>query len=318
MGIQFQMSQNEEKLIPMLSFELWRTLHETPTQYPLRLMTHERPAEEVSLLRRLLADYLPFAIVALIFISAWLLGIMIIIGLGLLLAFGGGFYGLVTVYAVSQAVTRHRARGYYELMLMTPPGVLGIQWAISAYALQRSELLVLMRGLMHRLYIGVFMLIGLVFIFSMVAMSQPLTKYAPNVFAESVAPELVSAFCLALVHYLDFTRSGLVGALFGMLIPTFTEGRRETVYIAIALYVLLQILFYMACWIIGFETLRNLLTLAGMPSNTLHNLVRLILMILIREIILFGLWRWLLWRLNVQPAESRAELVLQRPGNLKR
>jgi hypothetical protein len=162
------------------------------------------------------------------------------------------------------------------------------------------------------LYVVVFVLITLTFIFTMVTMSRPITKYAPNVFAETVAPELISAFCLALLHYLDFTRSGLVGALFGLLIPTFTAGRRETVYIAIALYVGLQILFYMACWVIGVETLRTVMTQAGVSSDAIHNLVRLGLMISIREISLFGLWRWLLWRLNVQPSESRAELIHQR------
>jgi hypothetical protein len=293
----------------MLSFELWRTLHETPTHHPLKRISHERPDEESSLVQKLLADYLPGAIVVLMFVSAWLLGIFFILGFGLLLAFGGGFYGLITVFAVSQAVARHRARGYYDLIMMTPPGVLGMQWAISAYALQRSDVLVMVRALMHRLYIAVFILLGLIFVFTALTMSRPLTRYSPNVFAETIAPELISFFCLVLLHYLDFTRSGLVGALFGLLIPTFTEGKRETVYIAIALYIALQILFYMTCWIIGFEALRTIMTMAGVSSDAIHNLVRLGLMVSIRELSLFGLWRWLLWRLNVLPSESRAELT---------
>jgi hypothetical protein len=296
----------------MLSFELWRTLHTTPAQTSLKLISRERPVEDVSLFQRLLTDYLPVGVIVLMVLSAWLLGMVIIIGIGLMLAFGGAFYGLMAVYSVSQAVSRHRARGHYDLMMITPPGVLGMQWAISAYALHRFEFLVMIRSVMHRLYVAVFVLIGLIFAFTMLTMSQPMTKYAPNVFAETIAPELISIFCLVILHYLDFTRSGLLGALFGMLIPTFTEGKRETVYIAIVLYLALQLLFYMTCWIVGFETLRNIMAMAGVSSDAIHNLVRLVLMISIREISLVVLWRWLLWRLNVTPSESRAELAQQR------
>lgn len=303
-----RMSEEVERLT-MLSFELWRTLHQTPAPYPLLYVTRERPFTHWSLVQQMVTDYLPVAVIVLMVLSVWLLGLVVIAAAALLVIFGGAFYGLLTVYTVSRAVSRHRTRGHHELIMMTPPGIFGIQWAISAYALQRSDTLVLLRGIMRRVYLAAFMVLGLIFCFTLMTANQPMTKYAPNIFMEYVLPAVLNGFCLVSVHYLDFTRSGLTGALFGLLIPTFIENRRQAVALAVTLYLAVQGMFYLACWIVGFEMLRQGLTLAGVPSEVMHNSLRLVIMLVIREISLFGLWRWLLWRLNVTPLESRQELV---------
>ncbi len=298
----------------MLSFQLWRTLHQESTSapYPLVALVRERPHKHWPLIQQIVTDYLPVAVVILMVLSVWLLGIVVIAAAALLVIFGGAFYGLLTVYTVSRAVSRHRTRGCYELIMMTPPGILGIQWAISVYALRRSDTLLLLRGVMHRVYLTVFVVFGMIFAFTLLSANQPVTKYAPNIFIQYVLPALANGFCLVSLHYLDFTRSGLTGALFGLLIPTFTENRRQAVALAVLLYLVVQGIFYLVCWILGAEALNQTLTLAGASSDVLHNAVRLVMMLVIREISLFGLWRWLLWRLNVTPLESREELVRRR------
>lgn len=307
----FRFLHDEVERLAMLSFELWRTLHQepTPTPYPLVSLVRERPYQHWPLIQQIVTDYLPVAVVVLMLLSVWLLGIAVIAAAVLLVIFGGAFYGLLTVYTVSRAVSRHRTRGCYELIMMTPPGILGIQWAISVYALQRSDTLLLLRGIMHRVYLTAFVVFGLIFGFTLLSANQSVTKYAPNIFMEYVLPALANGFCLVALHYLDFTRSGLMGALFGLLIPTFTENRRQAVALAVMLYLVVQGIFYLACWILGAEALGQALIQAGASSDVIHNMVRLVMMLVIREISLFGLWRWLLWRLNVTPLESRYELA---------
>lgn len=290
----------------MLTWQLWNALHSARPRHPLfRLERHARDKVGVSPWRKLFEDVLPLGLLVMMVVSAWMLALLVIAGFVLILIASGFLYGLIASYGISRNLAKHRARGRYDLISLTPGGVFQTNHAVSAYFLQRVDVLGYIREIMNRLYIGAGILLSLAMVLAFAFTNTLMTKYSTNVFQTYLFPSILSAMLIVGLHYLDFTRSALTGILIGMITPTYTGGSSESHLFAVIFYTALQLLVYGIAWVTGID-----LVLRGFDTSTalVVNLMPPLLAVIIREISLQGLWYLLLWRLNVSPAEARAEL----------
>jgi hypothetical protein len=289
----------------MFTWQLWNALHGARPRHPLfRLERHARD-KSVSPWRKLFEDVLPLGLLVMMVASAWMLALLVIAGFILILVVSGFLYGLIAAYGISRNLAKHRARGRYDLISLTPGGVFETNHAVSAYFLQRVDVLGYIREIMNRLYIGAAILLSLAMILAFGFTNTLMTKYSTNVFQTFLFPSILSGMLIVGLHYLDFTRSALTGILIGMITPTYTRGTSETHVFAVILYTALQLLVYGFAWATGID-----LVLRGFDTTSalIMNLTPLLLAVVVREISLQGLWYLLLWRLNVSPAEAQAEL----------
>jgi hypothetical protein len=293
----------------LFSWYLWQALHTEQPRHPIFRIDRREYTDPPRLLTKLLTDVLPFGVLALMVFSAWLLAIAFIAGLIFLLVFSGLIYGWIAAYGVSREVAKYRANGRYDLVALTPHGVFGATWAIGANFLQKTDSLGYLRWAMTRLYAVGICLLTLTLVFCAVFFNSQLTRYGDNSFQLYLLPGIANAFLWLGIHFLDFTRGGLLGTLIGWLAPTYTNNRREAHLLALALYLIFQIFTYIVFWLVGWEICGWMFAAAGITSPVVVNLVRLMLVVLIREGTLRGLWAMLLWRLNVSPAETQSEFA---------
>lgn len=286
----------------MFTQQLWMALHTEQPRHPIFQLNRRTYTETPPLLTRLLTDVLPFAVLALMVFSAWLLALVFIAGLVLLLLTSGFVYGLIAASGVSRQVAKYRANGRYELVSLSPGGVFGATWAIGTNFLQQTDMLGYLRWGMYRLYLGVFavLMFALVFYLAVSRTENSVSGY--------LLPGIFNGLLWLAIHYLDFTRAALAGTLLGWLAPTYARTRFESHLLALSLYLTLQIFSYMTLWIIGWQGLTIVFATAGIDSSVALNLCRLLLVFAIRELTLRGLWTLLLWRLNVNPVETHNQL----------
>lgn len=293
----------------LFTWHLWQALHTEQPRHPIFRLDRRDYTTPPRFLTKFVSDVLPFGVLALMVFSAWLLAIAFIAGLVFLLLFSGLIYGWIAANGVSREVAKYRANGRYDLVALTPYGVFGATWAIGANFLQKTDSLGYLRWAMSRIYVAFVCLLLLTLVFSAAFLSNPITRYADSPFQLYLLPGIANAFLWLGIHFLDFTRGGLAGTLIGWLAPTYTNNRREAHLLALALYLILQTFTYITFWVIGWEACGWMFAAAGITSSVLLNIVRLLLVILIREGMLRGLWAMLLWRLNVSSAETQHEFA---------
>jgi hypothetical protein len=285
----------------MFVWQLWMALHTEQPQHPIFKLERRTFSDPSPLVTRILTDVLPLVVLVLMVFSAWLLALLFIGVLLLLLISSGVVYGLIAALGVSRDMAKYRANGRYDLVAMTPDGVFGVVWAVGANFLQRADSLGYLRWAMYRLYIAAFCMLVFALVFSAAVLNGEPSRYDANPFLTYLLPGLANALIWLGIHALDFTRSALTGTLIGWLAPTYTTSRRETHLLALALYLMLQIFTYLLFWVVGGQMFALWFSGAG---AVLLNLLRLLLVVGIRELTLRGLWELLLWRLNISAAET--------------
>lgn len=291
-------------MIP-LTLRLWIALHTPPANYPAARLHRIRHVKAPRFWRRLFADVLPVGMLVLMVASAWLLALLLLALLVLTLMGSGVVYGGVAAVSLSRALARQRTSGRYDLVTLTPGGAMGLHRALTAHILQQNDLLSILRGVMQRVYLGGGILLTVIFIFSAAFLNYQMSRYAENAFQVHVLPGVVGLYALLGAHGLDFARSVLVGILIGLLTPTLIPGRgvnrSETQLYAAALYAGLQVV-----TVIGYLLLE--MGIGVLFPEPARHVIRLLLVLLVQQASVYGLWRLLLHRLNVGPAEAAAEL----------
>src|SRR5262249_53321969 len=116
---------------------------------------------------------------------------------------------------------------------------------------------------------------------------------------------LVHVATLICLIYIDHIQSIVLGSLIGMLIPSFAQRRIDAQLSTFGVYLLLQMLSYLAAWLIGLVILPAIYDEAanGLAQICLA-ISQIVVFYSIREAIITILWHRLVERLNLTPTEE--------------
>jgi hypothetical protein len=275
----------------MLSWTLWRALNRAPRHLPLyrrAYLQQQMPEASFSLrfpmsglLRTLLLVIIP---VCIILLGAPVLAILYTLSLSLtplLLPLANTLYGLAHATSTSGHIARERDRQTYDVLCTVPGGSLGMHWSycagwLQAHVLYRYPLLVL-------LGIGLFAsLFGLP---------------ARLLFDENSVPLAVTVargLGLGIFFVLDYAQTLVIASLTALLVPASAENESSARLLGASLFLVLQAAVYLPIIFLNNVALPNALALLGMDATTIAVLVPLLsaaFFVVLREIMIFGLWQ---------------------------
>lgn len=219
----------------------------------------------------------------------------------LFIVFGGTVYGAIWAMNISSAITRERETGAHALLCATPYGVIGTHWAICAGYLHRGHALQRTRSEWTRV-IRVLLIIVLLGGISVLVVPSPSSQ------RESIII-IVGLILLIFTTYIDYVQSVIFSGITGMLTASFVHQRTDARFFSMSLFCLLQIFSYLLVWVGGFVLLPALyhkLMLTGWYAEVSLLFLRVALFYGIRELMITGIWRILIQRLDTDDAEFAA------------
>lgn len=286
----------------MISRRIWNAIKRPPRVHPLFRYV---AADSVLSPGRSISSTAVFFIVLLLTVAALIsrefssaLSLIIFLTIPLLVAnfvFTGPIYGLRWAMRSGQAVATLRRLGSYDLLCLTPPGALNINWLTCTAVLHRHIGTTLLQS--QSLWPGrMFLVLPLVIFLSIQA----------NVVGQPGLNTLVMSLYLLLTvvwFYLEDIQSMALGGLLGMLIPTYTSIVLEVNLLTIMVYLLVQLPIYLLVVVLLHTILPAIYTVAGF-EGWLADISRpaLVLTMLfgLREGILWLLWHHLAQRLHIE------------------
>jgi len=300
----------------MNSLRLWHALNHPPTMHPLFWLTVERSVHSnrlpsrFSWVDRLSIAYLLVFGASILLVNALgthtqsafitilmlLLALPIIVPLVILLrstVFSGSYHGLLWAIDISQFVTRERQNGTYDLLCLLPTGGLAAHWAICTGCLYRNQQfnrLLEMRGAILRV-----VLIFSAFIF--LGLRGESTEEEGILFVLGVAALLAAM-------YVDFIHSIVLGGLVGMIAPLYTYNRTDARLWAAGIFLAIQVWVYGVTVFAGLMIAPRLFEGIGFRGWFVTALIPFVMVLVftaVREIMIIGLWRWLLAQTNTDP-----------------
>jgi hypothetical protein len=294
----------------ILSWRLWRaTFFNSLYNFPLLLSSPEgRPRKLPSLPRRVLIALVVLGIAYIVFVQPTVIPTMLGIGFVLLILFAGTISGWAAALRISRAIFREQEKGRYELLLLTPPGVLGVHWAIVTRYLRDDKLLKWLRWLPSGFYIFAgFPLLGL--LLAMIATS------ILWIFTEDRSYGLFALFqaawglLLLVVLYSDYIQSVVTGILVGILLPTFARNQSEnSAYsVASAFFFSVQFSFYLVYGLVALSLFNIFLSAMERGEYLIvwgMTFVLFVVMVSVREVVIRLLWRTAEERLYFDAQES--------------
>ncbi len=250
-------------------------------------------------------------------LMACLSGYVLIVGLFLLptllvfaVLFGGTAVGTHAAVGIAGRIASEDERGRYDLLGMTPPGLIGASWALAASFLRTNWMAVRLRS-----WLSVFFGIGLLMmglyalqVLVIVAVSLPslVQQFSPGYdLASELFFQLETAGNLALVALflrMDFTQSLVGGVLAGILAAALARGRVDTSLTALGLFLAVQFGSYALIVFADIIVAGRLLSAAGF-ADLLSGAIMVALALAIREAGLVALWRVVSHYLNTDSDE---------------
>jgi hypothetical protein len=300
----------------LLSWRLWRAIfHNRLYDFPLveRGLSGLEPVAQPSRSSQRRQRLRQFVMIATI-IAIFLLYPAVMIA-ALVLAFmafivlAGTASGWAAGARIASLIYSEKTKRRYDLLLMTPPGVLGVHWALVTRTMRDQPILRWMRWLPAGFYLMIgFSLLALLVTAMLTSLlwvfSEERTTLLNNVL------QLIWLLSVIALLYSDYIQSVVLGVLIGILIPTYAEAEDATGAFALAsagffggqlvyyvFFILLGLLlfYYILVPVLGFGNYTGLLVVT---------LVYGAAMILSREWLARRLWRVAEDRLNFSATDS--------------
>ena len=204
------------------------------------------------------------------------------------------FNGLMWTTNIGGAIAHQRLRNNYDVLCLIPDGPLTVNWIISTEQLHYNKSLERSLGDVGVVtqimsVIVVFLLIGVV--------SAP----GPQVRLE-ILRMLIVVVSLVTLIIIDYIQSVVTGSLIGMLIANLTRNVMDSRMWSFAVFLSVQFFIYVTLLLLLF--LSPALAPGSETGVTLLELIMPVVVVLLivglREFIIFVLWRWLIQILNVE------------------
>lgn len=219
-----------------------------------------------------------FGMIAVLFSGIW---VFLVPFLPLILLASGTVLAANCAVQISSAITFERERARYDVASVLPMGSTGASWLIARLIVQQIDLLERVHTLVSSfsLIFG----LGVVGYFLMGGLG---------------ADVMILGVLGLSVLYVDFVQSILTGTVIGTSVATITVDRLGAVTTALLAFLMVQFLLYAVVAVLSFLILPlfvdHLLVLNGL---------RLLLLVSLREALLYGLWSWTAVRLDSTLAE---------------
>jgi hypothetical protein len=296
----------------LLSWKLWHaTFYNSLYDFPLLVRPYDahRWQQVTPLFRKFRLALLVLGLLFILFVYPAALPMTLAVGFVLLVLFAGTVSGWVAASRIAGAIFREQEKGRYELLLLSPPGVLGVHWAIVTRYLRDDTLLRWLRWLPSGFYIFIaFPLFGLLIAILLTSVLW--------LFSDNPQPGFFTLFQVGMgllivgMLYTDYVQSVVMGILIGILLPTLALDRAENAAytLASAGFFAFQTAFYGVCGWCGLLLANSMLFPALRAGRFLPvwgiTFVLWIVMVALREVVVRWLWRTAEQRLYFDANES--------------
>lgn len=239
------------------------------------------------------------------YIMPWYMGCVLIIFAPALLipgiVFLSAVYGLRWAVQIASSIANEREAGMYDLLVISPPGMLGIGRIVMSACLHRNESLEQTEAggtwLMRGFFTVVVMLIA--------------ASISPSIIpkdAELSGGLIVAVYLLTmgLAMYIDHLHSVVLAAEIGILVPVYATRRLDASAAAFILYLVIQIATFVLTLLIGFSIaprVLEILQVSAVASAFTLPIVRLAVFAGSREVIIRYLWKVLVRETDATPSE---------------
>jgi small neutral amino acid transporter SnatA (MarC family) len=224
----------------LLSWRLWRAIfHNRLYDFPLierelsgvdLLAQHSRSSRRRQRLRHIVIIATIVAIF-LLYPSAILGTLGIIFVAFVILA--GTTSGWAAGTRIASLIYREKSKRRYDLLLLTPPGVLGVHWALVTRTMRDQPVLRWMRWVPAGFYLMVgFPVLGLLITAGLTSIFWFFGDQRSILLNNML--QLVWLLTVMALLYSDYVQSVVLGVLIGILIPTYAEAEESTGAFALA------------------------------------------------------------------------------------
>lgn len=296
----------------LLSWRLWRAIfHNSLYEFPVLVRSPDgkrEPADLSSYKSRLAIGgwLLVMAFILLLYPSV--LPTLCIFLFMTLVLFGGTLSGWTAATRIAKTIFREQEKARYDLLLLTPPGVLGVHWAIVTRNLRDDRLLRWLRWLPSGFFIFVgFLLFGLLI---GIITTSFLWLLNDSVLGFSALFQVSAGLLVLGILYADYLQSVVMGVLIGILLPTYakTQAENSAYALASACFFSVQALYYLIFGFVGLWLTVQVIVPALVQGRQFIAVIVLAISLAVmfasREIVVRWLWRQAEQRLQFDALDS--------------
>lgn len=296
----------------LLSWRLWRAIfHNSLYEFPVLVRSPDgkrEPADLSSYKSRVAIGgwLLVMAFILLLYPSV--LPTLCIFLFMTLVLFGGTLSGWAAATRIAKTIFREQEKARYDLLLLTPPGVLGVHWAIVTRNLRDDRLLRWLRWLPSGFFIFVgFLLFGLLI---GIITTSFLWLLNDSVLGFSALFQVSAGLLVLGILYADYLQSVVMGVLIGILLPTYakTQAENSAYALASACFFSVQALYYLIFGFVGLWLTVQVIVPALVQGRQFIAVIVLAISLAVmfasREIVVRWLWRQAEQRLQFDALDS--------------
>lgn len=296
----------------LLSWRLWRAIfHNSLYEFPVLVRSPDgkrEPADLSSYKSRMAIGgwLLVMAFILLLYPSV--LPTLCIFLFMTLVLFGGTLSGWAAATRIAKTIFREQEKARYDLLLLTPPGVLGVHWAIVTRNLRDDRLLRWLRWLPSGFFIFVgFLLFGLLI---GIITTSFLWLLNDSVLGFSALFQVSAGLLVLGILYADYLQSVVMGVLIGILLPTYakTQAENSAYALASACFFSVQALYYLIFGFVGLWLTVQVIVPALVQGRQFIAVIVLAISLAVmfasREIVVRWLWRQAEQRLQFDALDS--------------
>lgn len=289
----------------MMTFKLWRALNNPPATHPIFRRTVLLPALPP---RRGLS--MSGMMVGFVMLMSDFMPTLLILIMPFFLLICGLVYGLECAIRVSQLILVERKNNTFELLSLSPAGALAACWAICTSSLHYKRQFERLRDIVKtsaQIVIAVFSVV--VILFGGSTALSILFSDAP-IPLPAMLP-LMNAMAIVALLYVDYVQSTVMGSMVGLVIPTFASSIVDSFLYAPAVFLLLKFGCYSLGVLVGINLIDTLYLQAGWQGGAADfsmTILRVVIMVAVQELLIRGLWRIILIRMNSRPEDAEAAL----------
>ena len=303
-------------MIPQTTWLIWRALHTPPTKLGQQLQvmrdTDDTPIfrYQFELQRRHMA-WIGLAVMLGLLLVGWIgsvewlaiavsSSLIIVIGLIIFLVLSSGtLQGMRWAFQVATVVYLDMHAGRYELMSLSPLGVLGALWVMTRQHNQFNRVVAFFQTIGLALFLAL-TLVGMVFILILI-------QGPPMIFlSQSILGSVLAVGLVILFFYLDYVQAVVIGHLSGIYLAAMTSSLMRAEFLAMATVVAVQVATYVMAGMVAFLSAITAQFVFEHTSDATLLLISLAFGLTaygFREVAIRVLWRTILTRFAVTNVE---------------
>lgn len=296
----------------LLSWRLWRAIfHNSLYEFPVLVRSPEGQPETTILAwyrsKAGVGALLLISALALLLVPA-LLPLLLILLFMLLVVLAGTLSGWTAATRIAKTIFREQEKARYDLLLLTPPGVLGVHWAIVTRNLRDDRLLRWLRWLPSGFFIFIaFLLFGLLI---GIVTTSFLWLLNDALLGFSALFQVSAGLLVITILYTDYLQSVVLGVLVGILLPTYarTQAENSAYALASACFFTVQATYYLVFGLSGLWLTAQVILPALVQGRQVIAVIVLAICLAVmfasREIAVRWLWRQAEERLQFDALDS--------------